>query len=103
MSDDTVVIQSLDRTGQPVKIAWFANERAFYDDNPIIVLEYDARLVAWNVLSCRTTPRPVMATFGPVWRRLSNFPTADVSKWLTHTVAEPGAPLEPITREQVPA
>jgi hypothetical protein len=80
----------------PDRVSWFEDEKHYYDGDPTIFVEFDAKHTTWTVHTRRRTTRAMTPSVGQVLLRLTNFPTSDVTPWLTHVVPEPGAPLEPI-------
>lgn len=86
----------------PGRVTWFESEQHYYDGQPTLLLDFAPRHNVWVATSRRPTTRATTPSIASVMRLLRNFPTADVSRFVTHTVSEPGAPLEPIARE-VPA
>ena len=82
----------------PDRVAWFEDERHYYDGQPTFVMERDPVQLLWYGRSYRPTTKAMTPSVGRVFRLLNNFPAADVSEWVTHCVPEPGAPLEPIER-----
>lgn len=87
----------------PGRVTWFESEQHYYDGQPTITLTFDPKGNVWWGRSHHPTPPSMTPSVGEVFLRLTNNPWAGVSDQMTHSVAEPGAPLEPIIREQVPA
>lgn len=85
------------------KVSWFEDEQHYYDGQPTVVLTLDPVQHLWWGRSYRPTTRVMTPSVGEVFRRLANFPDSDVSDAVTHVVAEPGAPLEPVPVRSVPA
>jgi hypothetical protein len=84
-------------------MSWFEDEHRYYHEDPAVILTLDPVHLVWWGRTYRPTPRAMTPSVGEAFRRLANFPTSDVSDLVTHFVSEPGAPLEPVVREEMPA
>lgn len=89
-----VVTRGLD--GYASKALWFEDEAAFYDGNPTLVMEFNRASCAWSYVSLRISSPALRLRAAHVIERLERTPWTDMAFAATHTVAEPGAPLEPI-------
>lgn len=87
----TVVIVTQQR-----KVEWFVDEQHYYHEDPTLVLTFDPKANVWWGRSFHPTPRAMNRSVGWAFHRLTRNPWADVSDVATHTVPEPGAPIEPV-------
>lgn len=70
---------------------WFESEDGYYNGDPL------ARLVAGHELRAgRNVQVSTAQDVAHAWLLLLQLPNHDVTYLATHTIAEPGAPLEPI-------
>jgi hypothetical protein len=87
----------------PDRVSWFGSEQDYYDGRPTFEMRFDQRQTLWYGQSFHPTTKAMTPSVGEAFRRLGQFPTSDVSDLVTHFVSEPGAPLEPVVREEMPA
>jgi hypothetical protein len=91
-----VVLVTRDQYGNQTKIEWFEDENRFYDADPLAALTFDAAVSVWWGKSFRPTGSTLGLLIAVTLQMLTEDPWADVSFLATHTISEPGAPLEPI-------
>lgn len=79
---------------QADEVAFYPDEASYYNHEPAIVLKFEDN--AWHGRTFHpSSPATKRAVFR-AWRRLTRNPWADVTDLATHSVAEPGAPLQPV-------
>lgn len=79
---------------EPTRISFYEDERQAYERDPFIVLTFDPPV--WHGKSLRITDRGIRVPAAKALWWLTQYPWSDPNRFATHTIAEPGAPLEPV-------
>lgn len=91
-----IVLITRDRNEQAVFLGFCEDEAAYYWSGSAIVLNFDTDHNLWWGKTLRQTEPVVRFEASLAMWRLTRNPWTDVSDQVTHEIAEPGAPLEPI-------
>lgn len=91
-----IVVVTQGSHGYTIKVEWFENERAFYADAVTLVMQLDEAAGVWWYLPKRVSSDELGTAAVKVIEVFEACPWTDVSRFATHFVPEPGAPLEPV-------